>query len=326
MRTTGRDTTRAVIGLEGELDNSWNYEVSVNYGRMEQNIDRTNQIINDRWFAALDVTTDGAGNPVCRSSIDPLTAPNNTPFRIPAYEGGYFSFTPGDGSCVPLDIWNGLGGITQAAKDFMTTDTWDKLVIDQFVFSAFLTGDTSDFLELPAGPISFAAGLEYRDESSDAQFDPWQRGVIPAGAPFAAGTNIADYSANSNLTFRPQLSVKNENGSYDVSDIYMEASIPLLSDSPGARELTLDLAARLSDYSTIGQTTTWKTNLIWAPVDSFAVRGTYSEAVRAPNITELFGPRTRHELSDRMIPVMRHRLRQSRQTIRRWPHRHRQTV
>jgi len=56
------------------------------------------------------------------------------------------------------------------------------------------------------------------------------------------------------------------------------------------RLLTLDLAARQSDYSTIGQTTTWKTNLIWAPIDSFAIRGTYSEAVRAPNITELFGP------------------------------------
>ena len=35
---------------------------------------------------------------------------------------------------------------------------------------------------------------------------------------------------------------------------------------------------------------TWKSNLIWAPVDSVAFRATVSEAVRAPNITELFGP------------------------------------
>ncbi|MDA0679145.1 MAG: TonB-dependent receptor [Proteobacteria bacterium] len=289
-RTTERDTFRAVVGMEGELDNGWGYEISANYGRFEQEISRTNQIVNDRWFAALDATTDVNGNPVCRSSIDPLTPPGNTPFEIPAYEAGYFTFTPGDGSCVPLDMWNGLGGITQAAKDFMTTDTWDKLVMDQFVFSAFLTGDSSGFFEMPAGAISFAAGLEYRDESSDAQFDPWQRGVIPAGAPFAAGTQISDYSANSSLVFRPQLSTKNENGSYDVTDVFVEASIPLLRDAAMAKELTLDFAARLSDYSTIGQTTTWKTNLIWAPADSFAVRGTYSEAVRAPNITELFGP------------------------------------
>jgi outer membrane receptor protein involved in Fe transport len=183
-----------------------------------------------------------------------------------------------------------LTGITQGALDFMTVDEWDKIVLDQFVISAFITGDTADFLELPAGPISFAAGLEYRDESSDAKFDPWQRGVIPAGAPFPAGTQLIDVSDNSSLTFRPQLSTKNERGSYDVSDVYVEASIPLLSDVAMARELTFEVAGRLSDYSTIGQTTTWKANMIWAPVSSVAFRGTYSEAVRAPNITELFGP------------------------------------
>ncbi len=289
-RKTERETSRAVIGIEGELDNSWGYEVSATYGRFEQNINRSGQIINDRWFAALDATTDGSGQPVCRSSIDPLAPPSNTPFEIPSYEAGYYTFTPGDGSCVPLDIWNGLGGVSQAAKDFMTTNTWDKLIIDQFVFSAFLTGDTSDFLELPAGPISFAGGVEYRDESSDASFDPWQRGELPPGSAFAPGTQISDYSANSSLVFRPQLSTKDEKGSYDVSDIFIEASIPLLSDMPGARELTLDVAARQSDYSSIGQTTTWKANMVYAPVDSLAFRGTYSEAVRAPNITELFGP------------------------------------
>jgi outer membrane receptor protein involved in Fe transport len=289
--TTERETYRAVLGIEGEFDNSWNYEISANYGRHDRYSTQTNQIVNDRWFAALDATTDPAtGQPACRSQVDPLTPPTNTPFQIPSNEAGYWSFTPGDGQCVPLDIWNGRPGITQAAVDFVTVDEWQELTLDQFVLSAFITGDTSDFLELPAGAISFAAGLEYRDESSDARFDPWARGVIPAGSPFAAGTLLSDISANSSLTFRPQLSVKNEKGSYDVSDVYLEASIPLLSDVAFARELTLDMAARLSDYSTIGKTTTWKANMIWAPVDSLAFRGTFSEAVRAPNITELFGP------------------------------------
>lgn len=289
-RETQRETMRAVIGIEGEFDNSWTYEVSANYGRFEQNIVSTKQIINDRWFAALDATTDAGGNPVCRSSIDPLATPGETPFGIPVYDPGYFSFTPGDGSCVPLDIWNGIGGITQAATDFMTTNTWDDLVVDQFVLSAFVTGDSSNWFEMPAGAIAFAAGLEYRDESSTATFDNFQRGIIPAGSPFPAGTQISDVSGNSNLVFRPTVGVDNEQGSYDVIDAFVETSIPLLVDAPLARELTLDLAARLSDYSTIGQTTTWKANLVWAPVDSFAIRGTYSEAVRAPNITELFGP------------------------------------
>ncbi len=33
---TTRETARAVIGLEGEFDNSWTYEVSAVYGRFDQ--------------------------------------------------------------------------------------------------------------------------------------------------------------------------------------------------------------------------------------------------------------------------------------------------
>ena len=54
--------------------------------------------------------------------------------------------------------------------------------------------------------------------------------------------------------------------------------------------MTLDLAGRASDYSTIGNTESWKINLVWAPVQDVALRGGVSQAVRAPNITELFGP------------------------------------
>ena len=288
---TTRETARAVIGLEGEFDNSWTYEVSAVYGRFDQSGTSTRNVINDRWFAAIDAVTDpNTGSPACRSSVDTSAPPGETPFGIPSYDPGYFSFTPGDGSCVPLDIWNGAGGYTESAMNWVMTDSWSDLVIDQAVVSAFINGDTSDFFELSHGPISFALGAEYRTESSDATFDPWQRGVIPPGSPTAAGGQLIDISGNDSLTFRPQLSTKDEGGSYDVSDVFFEASLPLLRDVPIARELTLDFAARFSNYSTVGKATTWKTNLIWAPVDSFAVRATYSESVRAPNISELFAP------------------------------------
>ena len=158
------------------------------------------------------------------------------------------------------------------------------------MLSAFVTGDTSDLFELPAGAIAFAGGVEYRDESSDATFDAFQRGVIPAGSPFPAGTNIEDVSDNSSLTFRPQIPIRPEQGSFDAIDVFVEASVPVLVDKPMAQELTLDLAYRFSDYSTIGNTNTWKANVIWTPINSLTVRGGMSEAVRAPNVTELFGP------------------------------------
>ena len=288
---TERETFRAVLGIEGEFENSWGYELSAVYGRFESDVSSSNGMINDRWFAATDAVTDPAtGQPACRVEVDPTAPAQNTPFEIPAYEAGYYSFTPGAGQCVPLNIWNGRPGMSQQAMDWVTVDQWDNLVMDQFVLAGFVTGDTADWFELPAGAISFAAGFEYRDESSDATFDPYQRGVIPSGSVLPAGSNINDVSANTSLTFRPQIAIRNESGSYDATDVFLETSIPLLADVTAARELTLEAAIRLSDYSTIGETTTWKTNLIYAPVDSLSFRGTYSEAVRAPNINELFGP------------------------------------
>lgn len=288
---TDRETVRGVVGIEGAFANDWGYEISANYGRYQEDGLLSNAMINDRFFAALDVVTDPAtGQPACRVDVDPLAPPVNTPFNIPAYEAGYFSFTPGAGQCVPLNLWAGRPGITQEAADFVTRDSWNRLVLDQFVVSAHLTGDTSGFFEMPAGAIAFAFGAEYRDESSEQTWDDWQLGIIPEGSILPAGSNINDVSANTNLMFRPQLANRNETGSYDVYDIFIEGSIPLLVDMPAARELTLDVAARFSDYSTIGQTTTWKANVIWTPADFITFRGSYSEAVRAPNITELFGP------------------------------------
>jgi len=289
--TTERDTIRGVAGIEGTFANSWTWEFALNYGQYDQRVDTTNAMINDRFFAAIDAVTDPAtGNPACRVDVDPGAPAQNTPFVIPAYEAGYFTFTPGAGQCVPLNIWAGRPGVTQQALEWVTVDTWSELTIDQFVVSGIFTGDSSDWFELPAGAVQFAAGVEYRDESSDAEFDPWQRGVIPEGSILPAGSNINDVSENTNLVFRPQLANRNEKGSYDVYDVFVEASFPLLVDRPFARELTFDVAARVADYSTIGRTTTWKSNVIWAPVNSLALRGTVSEAVRAPNITELFGP------------------------------------
>lgn len=293
VRTTERDTIRAVIGIEGEFDNGWSYEVSANYGRYEESIDNSHATIVDRFFAAIDATTDPAtGQPACRVEVDGTAPALTTPFDIPAWDPGYYSFTPGAGQCVPLNIWAGQPGVTQEAINFVTTPTQTDVELDQLVLSAFINGDSEAWFELPGGPVAFAAGLEYREETADASFDNFQRGIIPANSVLAAGTALNSVSDNNSLLFQPSLATVNESGEYDVTDFFIEASLPLLADVAGAEELTLEVAARFSDYSTIGEATTWKTNVIWAPVEDIAFRASISEAVRAPNITELFGPRT----------------------------------
>lgn len=77
-------------------------------------------------------------------------------------------------------------------------------------------------------------------------------------------------------------------GQYDVYEAFGEVSIPLLADVEFAKELTLHAAARISDYSTVGQTFAWSTDLTWAPTDDIKFRGQYARAVRAPNIGELY--------------------------------------
>lgn len=288
--TFTRDTYRAVAGLSGELPNGWSWEVSANFGQFTNEVVNSNTVILDRWFAAIDVVSDGAGNPVCRSDLDPTAVPPTTIFEIPFFDPGFYSFTPGDGQCRPANIWAGPGGISQDAIDFITTETRDELQLEQTVFSALLTGDSSDYFSLPAGPIGFAAGAEYRRETSRFRRDPIDLGIIPAGAPFPEGTLISDVSANGSLGFAADSQFFNSSGSYDVTDLFVEVSVPILAGMPLAEELTFDAAYRYADYSTIGGAETWKVGLIWTPVQDISFRATQSQAIRAPNIDELFRP------------------------------------
>ena len=288
---TTRDTWRIVAGLEGEFENGWAYEASVNYGRFDWESSTTGQVIIDRFFAALDAVTDPAtGQPACRADVDPSAPARNTPFGIPSWDDGYFSYTPGSGDCVPLNLWAGKPGVSQEAVDWITYKSLSELTLDQTVFSASVVGDSADWFELPGGPIGFAAGAEYREETSDAGFGPWQRGIIPSGSPFPAGTLISDVSDNGSLGFDPSVIVRNETGEYDATDVFLEFSLPIMANTPFFEELTLDVAGRASNYSTIGNTESWKLNLVWAPIEDIALRGSVSQAVRGPNITELFGP------------------------------------
>lgn len=285
-----RETLRVVAGLRGDINNGWQYDVSYTYGQFDRTITDNNYVLLDRFFAAIDVVEDANGNPVCRSDLDGTAIPPTTIFGIPGFDPGFFTFTPGDGSCAPADIWSGPNSISPEAVDFITTTVIDELTLEQTVFSASLVGDSSNYFSLPAGPVGFAVGAEYREETSSNSRNPFDLGVIPDGAPFPAGTLVSDVSGNGSLGFNAEGQFFNSSGSYDVVDVFSEVRIPLLSGVTLAEELTLDAAIRYSDYSTIGSAETWKVGLSWAPLEDIAFRGTLSQAIRAPNILELFGP------------------------------------
>ncbi|WP_374592715.1 TonB-dependent receptor plug domain-containing protein [Sphingosinicella sp.] len=169
-------------------------------------------------------------------------------------------------NCVPYNIF-GENVRDPAAIGFVTTDSLSRAKVTQHVVSGSISGDTGAFFNLPGGPVGFAVGAEYRKEKSTFDPDP----VIRDGLTW--------YGA-----------IQPSSGSFDVKEVFAEINLPLLKDVPGAHLLSVGGAIRLSDYSTIGSTTTWKVDGVYAPISDVSFRATYSQAVRAPNIAELFAP------------------------------------
>ncbi len=163
--------------------------------------------------------------------------------------------------CVPINIF-GEGNVTQAARDYINTVSTGTSVIKQTVLGGTMTN--SMLYELPAGDIGFSTGIEYRKEETK-QNEP----------------------SNAVGTFFNVLG--EDSGDYDVKEVFVEFNIPLLADLPAIQQLDLELAARYADYSTIGDATTWKTGLSWEINEELRARATYSKAIRAPNIGELYG-------------------------------------
>ncbi|WP_283711145.1 TonB-dependent receptor [Pseudoalteromonas prydzensis] len=165
--------------------------------------------------------------------------------------------------CVPLNIL-GPNVATPEALAFSQVDFVTEGKLQQQVLHASINGYTG--IELPGGEIAFAAGIEYREEESFTE-----EGYLRNTGSIFASAPVADTV-----------------GEFDVKEVFAETSLPLLSDMLMAKQLTLDAAVRYADYSTIGAATTWKVGIDWAINDTLRLRSTLSEAVRAPNIGELY--------------------------------------
>jgi iron complex outermembrane receptor protein len=264
-----RETIRVVAGIRGKFWDNWTSELAVNIGHTEED-GRNQALLNDRWFAALDVVDDGNGNPVCRSEVEPGWTIDDFNNDSIFGDSGVNTFTPGDGSCVPANPFGG-DRISTEAQDFIAP--WSRRLdeIDQLVLSLIVTGDTERWFSLPGGPIGLAAGIEYRDEKSQSIPDAFEE---------------AGYFFNSQTS--PII------GELSVTELFVEFSAPIVSGVTGFEELTLDAAYRYSDYDlVVDKTSTWSAGINWAPIEDLRFRGTVSRAVRAPNIFELFSPETR---------------------------------
>lgn len=175
--------------------------------------------------------------------------------------------TPGDviAGCVPLDLFQGPGGFTQAMLNYLNANVRNH---ESARSDSFDLGVTSTLADLLAGPLGFAAGLERRLERGANEPDV----LVATGEANGTGQ-----------TYGPT------HGAYAVNEAYVEFNVPLLKDMPLARELGVDLASRYSDYSLFGGTDNSKIGLRWKPMDDLLLRSTWSQGFRAPSIFEAFG-------------------------------------
>ncbi|WP_305805683.1 TonB-dependent receptor [Stenotrophomonas sp. YIM B06876] len=173
-------------------------------------------------------------------------------------------------SCVP---WNPFAGFGTGA----VANSLDDPAVRKYLFreehavgntktNSYFANIAGSLFALPAGDLAFALGYEYRKE---------QGGFFPDA--------IAQSGNSTNLASGPT------SGGYSLDELYAELNIPVLADVAFAKELTLSVASRYSDYNTFGDTTNNKFGLKWRPTDELLVRATWSEGFRAPTIGNLYG-------------------------------------
>ncbi len=277
---TDKETYRIILGAEGKLTDWLRYDFAFNRGETERRELLRNNRLYDRYLAAVDSVDDGSGNIVCRSNLDPASF-NSLPidFISTSFDPtqGPVTFTAGPNSgCLPFNPFTTDNSVNDAARDWIWQPTTSDLENTQTIVTAYLAGDSSPFFDVPGGPVSFVLGGEYREEESSIVFD--EISGSDRTVAWIAGTDLS--------------------GKFDVTEAFFEVSAPLFGDvGPWLRGLTVDAAYRFSDYSTIGSTGTWKAGAIWDTAGGFSFRGTVSSAVRAPNVGELFEPRTNISIS-----------------------------
>ncbi|MFZ5746746.1 MAG: TonB-dependent receptor domain-containing protein [Pseudomonadota bacterium] len=160
--------------------------------------------------------------------------------------------------------------ISDACADAIRISATNVTIAEQQVAQGSITGD---LFRLPAGPVGFSLGYEWRDTS--ATFTP---------DSFLSSGDVAG--------FNPGLPTS---GSVSVNEIFGEIRVPLIHDTPFIENLTANGAFRYSDYSLsgVGGVWTYLGGLDWRVNGDIALRGQYQRAIRAPNVNELYGGTTR---------------------------------
>jgi len=251
--STNKTTTMQFsLGLEGELPSGDDYwDVTVMTGRTD----------------ALNVLT---GSIRLTSYRQLLASPN------------YGVAFVGDPNPASVGFAEGIPTCTTGmpiVRDFLPSEDCIKMLhaplqnqtdVKQTVVEANLVGN---LIEMAAGPLGYALGVSYRENSYS---------YVPDN--LLQNNSLADTIAG---TF-PNTDSR---GEFDVSEIYGELLIPIVSDGPrGVTHFNVELGGRLSHWSMeqVDNLESYKALVDWGITPRYRLRGGFNRAHRAPNLGELF--------------------------------------
>ncbi|MBL8520405.1 MAG: TonB-dependent receptor [Betaproteobacteria bacterium] len=237
---------RTVVGAKGDFGGAWNYDMSMQTAKVIYQNTYKNEFSFARAQRAIDVVAGPGGVPTCRSVID-----------------------GSDPNCVPYNVFS-VGGVTQAALNYLQTPGFQKGSTEQTIAGGSLSGDLSQYgWKLPGAKsgVSVALGVEQRTEKLQLDTD----------TAFTTG-DLAGQGG-------PTIGVV---GKYTVKDIFSELRVPILEGAPMAHLLSFNGSYRRSDYSIDQTTDSYGLGLEWAPVQQVRARASFQRAARAANIHELF--------------------------------------
>jgi len=258
-------------GATGSLGR-FDWDVFYSHGESRLKVVNPNNTDNAKYLASLDAViappgtkvngTDVSGTIVCWVTTQPQ----------------YASLYPG---CAPTNITD-PNGPSLSSFNYLRQKTFWILTQKLDNIGGSIGGDLG--FGLPAGDIkvNVSGDVRWATYKMDSQFLP---------TDFVNCTGLRICLANGGAPVRwvqnTNAPVNAHNSVYETAG---EVLVPLITNTPMFKDLTVDLAGRYTKYSTFKAVKTWKAGVNWHVNPSIAFRATASLDIRAPNLNDLYQP------------------------------------
>lgn len=305
-----QETTRFQLGIRGDFeigDRPWSYDFSVTHGESEfqthfLGLDSDRLELAHYGLGGPNCVPDGdINNPIARGLIagaDGIIDPNvGTPGAQGALEGTVSALTgtlPGQPFINPDNLVIALTSsnrgdnangcfffnpyLTRAntypnSEELLqwlevpispSNDTETYLTAIDFVISG-------ELLDMDAGPLAMAFGLQRREEGRETRVNPKTIGAVNSFGQLSNQESVSGLSENRNF-----------DADRDITAAFIEFQIPVTED------IDVQLAGRYEDYGDdIGSTFDPKVGVRWQTTDSLTLRGSASSSFRGPGLAQI---------------------------------------